>query len=235
MSQPLYLQVANQIKNNILHNVWTDKLPSEKELCKQFGVSRITLRRAVQDLCDEGLIDKRHGLGMFVGKNDYQLVGSVLKDRLFNETLIEHKLFHISREVQPDGFVRNMLKLESSDKTIYLERLVSHQQEQPIDYEKVWIPTKYDNGTLIEKISTFDLVIPALEQSGIMISKTRLMLEPQILDKDFPSLKLSKGAPVLLLWRIAFDEKEQPVALIEHHMTQNGAKSLLHFDFPNKN
>lgn len=232
MSQPLYQLVANQIRKNILQNIWTDKIPSEKELCSQFGVSRITVRRAVQDLCDEGLIDKRHGLGMFVGKNDYKLVGSVLRDRLFNEEQVEHKLLKITRETKPSMFIRKMLNLESDEKTIYLERLV-HHEEQPVDYEKIWIPEKFDDGSLVEKISNFRLIIPSLENIGILISKTRLMLEPQVLDTHLPLLNLKKGSPVLLLWRIAFDHEEHPVALIEHLVTSPGAQSLLHFDFPN--
>ncbi|MCC3646843.1 GntR family transcriptional regulator [Cytobacillus oceanisediminis] len=232
MSQPLYVQVANQIRNNILQNIWTEKLPSEKDLCSHFEVSRITLRRAVQELCNEGLIDKRHGIGMFVGKNDFQLVGSVLRDRLFNENQIEHKLIQISREIKPNALVRKLLKLNSSDKAIYIERLVYHKGD-PVDYEKIWIPEKFDNGELIEKISKYELIIPALEQIGISISKTRLMLEPQILTENSTNLKQRKGSPVLLLWRIAFDLQGQPVALIEHLVTNQGSKNLLHFDFPN--
>ncbi|GGH86878.1 DNA-binding GntR family transcriptional regulator [Pullulanibacillus pueri] len=91
----------------------------------------------------------------------------------------------------------------------------------------------YDNGTLFERISKFELVIPALEQAGVKISRTRLILEPQVLKEDFPTLKLHKGEPVLLLCCIAFDEHEHPVSLIEHLITSQGAQSLLHFDFPN--
>jgi GntR family transcriptional regulator len=41
-------------------------LPTEQALCEQFGVSRITVRRALADLADNGLIERKHGIGSFV-------------------------------------------------------------------------------------------------------------------------------------------------------------------------
>lgn len=43
-----------------------DALPTEQSLCDQFGVSRITVRRALADLVEAGLIERRHGIGSFV-------------------------------------------------------------------------------------------------------------------------------------------------------------------------
>jgi GntR family transcriptional regulator len=47
-----------------------DPLPSEQSLGEQFGVSRITVRRALADLADDGLIERRHGVGSFVRHSD---------------------------------------------------------------------------------------------------------------------------------------------------------------------
>ena len=67
-------QVYHQMKNQILNGDWKpgDKIPSENQLMALFGVSRGTVRQAVQKLGGEGLIFTRHGEGSFV-----QTTGSV--------------------------------------------------------------------------------------------------------------------------------------------------------------
>jgi GntR family transcriptional regulator len=47
-----------------------DALPTEQSLCDQFGVSRITVRRALADLAEQGYIERRQGVGSFVRKRD---------------------------------------------------------------------------------------------------------------------------------------------------------------------
>ncbi len=64
LHRQLYLVLHDEIGRGVL--AAGDALPSEQTLCDQFGVSRITVRRALADLADAGLIDRRHGVGSFV-------------------------------------------------------------------------------------------------------------------------------------------------------------------------
>ena len=61
-------QVYTQLKNQLVTGVWKagEKLPSENELCQSLGVSRVTVRAAIQQLEILGLIETRHGGGNFV-------------------------------------------------------------------------------------------------------------------------------------------------------------------------
>jgi GntR family transcriptional repressor for pyruvate dehydrogenase complex len=61
-------QVYVQLKKQLLRGAWKpgEKLPSEKEFCRLFGVSRVTVRGAVQQLEILGLVETRHGGGTFV-------------------------------------------------------------------------------------------------------------------------------------------------------------------------
>ena len=60
-SKPLYLQVEADIKNRILSKQYMpgDKLPTENELSDQYNVSKITIRKAIQNLSDEGYVRSR--------------------------------------------------------------------------------------------------------------------------------------------------------------------------------
>lgn len=66
--RPLYWRVANDIIEKIQAGVWRpgDKLPSERALCESYGVSQITVRRALRELAHMERVRSRHGLGWFV-------------------------------------------------------------------------------------------------------------------------------------------------------------------------
>ena len=57
---PVYIQIHDQLKNEIEQGIWKvgDRLPSERELAVKFNVSRMTLRQAIQNLADEGILER---------------------------------------------------------------------------------------------------------------------------------------------------------------------------------
>ncbi|MFP5107412.1 UTRA domain-containing protein [Neobacillus sp. C211] len=68
ISTPLYDQLKQILKEAIDQGVYKsgERLPNETELCELYGVSRITVRRAIQDLADEGFLERKQGKGTFV-------------------------------------------------------------------------------------------------------------------------------------------------------------------------
>ncbi|MEE1274075.1 MAG: GntR family transcriptional regulator [Olegusella sp.] len=65
---PLYQQVMEKIKRGIESGAYAtgEKIPSEAELSEMYSVSRITVRRAVEELVEQGLLTKRQGKGTYV-------------------------------------------------------------------------------------------------------------------------------------------------------------------------
>ena len=61
MGSPVYIQIHNQLRENIENGHWKvgQKIPAERELAAEFGVSRMTLRQAIQTLVDEGVLERR--------------------------------------------------------------------------------------------------------------------------------------------------------------------------------
>lgn len=68
ISTPLYDQLKQIIKDALLQGVYKqgERLPNETELCEIYGVSRITVRRAIQELTEERLLERKQGKGTFV-------------------------------------------------------------------------------------------------------------------------------------------------------------------------
>lgn len=69
-SQPLYQQLQRALREAIEQHVLVpeDALPSERQLAAELGISRITVRKAIEGLIEEGLLVSRQGSGNFVGK-----------------------------------------------------------------------------------------------------------------------------------------------------------------------
>lgn len=70
---PLHVQVAAILKERIQNGIWPNgsSLPSEKELCAEFGVARGTVRQALQTLEKDGYLRREQGRGTFVQLNEY--------------------------------------------------------------------------------------------------------------------------------------------------------------------
>jgi GntR family transcriptional regulator of arabinose operon len=67
---PFYIQIRQYIIDNIQQKKWrpNDKIPSENELAEKFGVSRITVKKALDTLVEEGVIYRIQGRGSFVSE-----------------------------------------------------------------------------------------------------------------------------------------------------------------------
>lgn len=74
MSSPIYIKIHNQLRENIEDGKWKvgERIPAERELANQFSVSRMTLRQAIQELVDEGILERRVGSGTFVANRKVQ-------------------------------------------------------------------------------------------------------------------------------------------------------------------
>ena len=83
--EPLYLQLKNQLLDDISAGVYTkgQRIPTENELAQTFSVSRITVRKALKELEQEGLLVRRQGKGTFVA--DPSLRRDILHNSSFTE------------------------------------------------------------------------------------------------------------------------------------------------------
>lgn len=95
--EPRYLEVKNHLRARISGGHWVagDLLPSEAELTRQFGVSRMTVNRALRELSAEGLVQRVQGVGSFVG--ELHRIASTLTVRDLHEEIAERGHHHKAR------------------------------------------------------------------------------------------------------------------------------------------
>ena len=89
---PLYLQIENDIKEKISTGEYQagQMLPSENKYCEMYQVSRVTVRNAITDLVDQGILIRRHGKGTFVEKQKIQ--NNLVKFQGFTSTCRENHI-----------------------------------------------------------------------------------------------------------------------------------------------
>src|SRR5690554_2418523 len=77
---PLYYQLLDVIEEKIRNDTWPrgEQIPAERELCEMFGVSRITVRKAIDELTRSGKLTRIQGKGTFVAEQPIsQKLGSI--------------------------------------------------------------------------------------------------------------------------------------------------------------
>lgn len=141
---PLYCQLASKIEEQIENGTYQegDRIPSERELCDIYNVSRMTVRLAIDELVREGKIEKVQGKGTYVLNksivqdlnNVYSFSKEMEKQGKISSTQI------IKREiVSADHKVASHLGIEDGEQVVFLERL-RLAENVAIMVEKTWFP-----------------------------------------------------------------------------------------------
>ncbi|NWO14436.1 MAG: GntR family transcriptional regulator [Virgibacillus sp.] len=144
---PLYLQLMNEIIEKIEQETYEehDKLPSERELCDMYKLSRITVRQALQELEREGYIYKLHGKGTFVSATSIEQ--NLVKLYSFTEEMKKVGKTPMTKvlsfkEIAIDTRIANKMGLEPLDEVFEVVRL-RLADEQPLMYETSYLPKKW--------------------------------------------------------------------------------------------
>lgn len=141
---PLYCQLASKIAEQIENGTYQegDRIPSERELCNIYHVSRMTVRLAIDELVRKGKIEKSQGKGTYVSNksivqslnNVYSLSKEMEKQGKISSTQI------IKREIVPADYkVAKHLGIEEGEQVVFLERL-RLAENVAVMVEKAWFP-----------------------------------------------------------------------------------------------
>ena len=140
--EPAYLQLVNLLRQNVASGDLRpgDQLPSESQLCERYGVSPMTVRRAINMLADQGVVVAEQGRGTFVkavamGAASFQLAEL---QTLFNDP--EHTSVRLleTRIISADERIARKLAIPIGQRTIYIRRLLRLDNE-PVFYHREYL------------------------------------------------------------------------------------------------
>ncbi len=215
-NQPLYYQLVELLKNQIeTHLLANDKLPSERELEKKYGVSRTTVRLALQELENEGYIYRRHGKGTFVSdltKQTANLAGVYSFTEEMKKIGKRPQTRVLSFEQEgADKRLARALQLSLGESVFKVSRLRLADNE-PLMVETSYLPVKTFISLTQEQLEQkplYDIFSEDFEQ------KIRLADEEFYAsiatEEDAEVLEIHLGAPVLHLVRTTYNMKNEVI------------------------
>lgn len=217
---PLYEQLKNAIKEEIQKKVYLpgERMPSELELEQKYKVSRITVRRAVKELCEEGILIRKQGKGTFV-LDARKLTRLDRANQGFHDSLEqEGKAVHVDIleksiiHVKP-SYARE-LKIDDNDDVICMRR-VMYADDVPIMIDTVYIPVKrfpdiYEK--LEGNVALFRLLRE--EYGNVSDRHYKKVLKVQKANKETSRLlNCRPGDPMFDLFKLTYDLNGEPLII----------------------
>ena len=142
MKLPKYRLISNEIKKKISASLWKagSQIPSETELANHFSASRMTARKAVDELVNSGVLERVASVGTFVKEPAAQ--SSLLEIRNIADEIRSrghvHKMTVLSKLMLiPNDAIAFTLSLNS--RTVYKIIIVHWENDQPIQLEERYV------------------------------------------------------------------------------------------------
>jgi GntR family transcriptional regulator len=207
---PVYLRLASTLRGLIeLGDLkGGDALPSERDLAQAAGLSRVTVRKALEVLGDEGLIERRQGAGSFVTRQIEQPASVLIG---FTDDMRRRGALAASRVIQqsiglPDPSEILKLGLSPSDRVLRLSR-VRLSDGEPLAIEHAVVPA----GALGDAEVGASLY-GALKAQGNMPVRALQRVQAGIATPaEATLLNLTPGSPVLRIERRSFLANGRPI------------------------
>jgi GntR family transcriptional regulator len=230
LHRQLFLALREQIRRGV-YPVGS-AIPPEDQLGSMFGVSRITVRRAVSELAEAGLVEKRLGRGTFVLANPASPSGRpaltfveslVQRSRQTKVTLVELTM----RVPPPDSAAQ--LRLPQGKVALHCRRVRS-ADGVPLIVTDTWVVEQHAKHVTPEKLRRYGLS-EILLASGIRFEKvtqtiTAVSAEPQIASL----LQVEIGSPLLQVVRVVNQKPGAPVMQLTAYLTPERSSIVFDFD-----
>ncbi|PKO69823.1 MAG: GntR family transcriptional regulator [Betaproteobacteria bacterium HGW-Betaproteobacteria-16] len=213
---PLYEQIKAILRSRVLDGTYKphEQLPSESEMMTAFNVSRITVRQALNDLQNEGLVFRIHGKGTFVSKpKAFQDLGRL---QGFGEAMrkMGYETFArvvSMRTVVPSAQVQERLHLSKRAKVTELQR-IRFLNREPISLDVTYLPADIGARLAKEDLASRDIFVILENDYGMSLGHADLQIGSTLADERLAGqLQVEEGSPVLVIERTTHTTDGSPI------------------------
>lgn len=208
---PAYQRIKDSILANIHSGEWTagSAIPTEMELTQAFGVSRMTVNRALKELTDERVLERRQGSGTFVAQakfnHTFVEIRNIAEDikgagKRYKAVVLDKKTFDF-KDLEKDIASR----FSDKPKAVHFVAIVHFSDDTPLQVEERWVSADLLPHFIeenFERINTSDYLIKKIPlESGHYQILARLA-DDALAD----SLQIKAGQAVLVLERTTLSQ-----------------------------
>ncbi len=210
---PLYFQISERLRQHMIAGKMArgDLLTTDEHVQEAFGVSRATARRAIDELVDEGLVERITGRGTFVSEPRLQVPLPAMLS--FTEEIERRGLHPSSTVVSVDwvtaaGHAAQVLGLGKGTRVLRIERIL-RANGKPILHSVDILPSEFGIGPGDDFSGS---LYALMEARGIRLAQCQNVIKAAVADRRLSKLlRVRSGFPILALQRTAFDSKGRPV------------------------
>lgn len=186
---PLWQQVLADLERRIAEGEIVDRFPTDRELVAEYGVSRHTVREAVQRLRARGLVERHRGRGSFVRPDQvHQPVGTLYSlFRAVEDHGLEQRSQVLELDERTDADAAARLELDEDTPLVHLER-VRYAGEAPLALDAVWLPAELARPLLDADWSHTALYDELEQRCGVRLTGAEELIEPSMPDDDARAL-----------------------------------------------
>ncbi|GAB4245688.1 MAG: GntR family transcriptional regulator [Thermoleophilia bacterium] len=212
---PAYLRIADHISRQVASGRYRpgDQLPTEAQLREEFGVSPMTVRRAINILLDRGLVTTTQGKGTFVRSLDMGEAVFKLQDLTAQWSQASMKVRLLQASIaRADERAADRLKCAAGAETVFLRRLLL-RDDIPVIYHREHV--LYDPERPLVESQLQITSLPGLFEAaaGEGLTGGQLTIQAVGLDEEAAGhLRVSPGAPAFALEHVFHDSSGKPVS-----------------------
>lgn len=219
-NKPLYNQLMELLKSKIDAGLSEGTiLPTERELSQQYGVSRTTVRIALQNLENQGYVERIQGKGTFVSHPEHHNYSNHI-DYMFFEQIIPSEKKTSSRIVNIENVNANeeqaeMLEISSNKRMIKVTKLYFINDE-PVMLEEIFLIASIFEGITVNSLDNKILAKVLLKDYNQKICKMNDTISVTFanINQSF-MLDIQENSPLLGIDRVFYNQNKEAVGILE--------------------
>lgn len=229
---PLYAQVEAVLENRISSGVWEEgyQIPTETELALKLEVSNITVKRAIMNLVDKGMLVRQRGKGTFVtGRHIEKNIHKSEFIKMDEQVSSMHDLL-ASRVRVTNPNIAKKLGREADAEFVYLERL-GYEDEKKVSIEYTFIPQNLLPGDEFS-INKDAFIYDVLKMDcGITLKRSKNYFSGAVAnEKEVKLLGVRPNTPLFVWERITFADSGEAVEYSKFVMKQDKEKYYMEIE-----